>query len=466
MFEGNRLYIGGAAALLIGLLIAALMIELNTEQLVRDIKVLATAQTRKADVAQYVRLVVDAETSQRGYLLTQDSNYLDLYEQTRRRAPPLLDRITNSYLFEDVTPPSAEIRDKLNQLRQLGTAKLDELAASLTLNAANRRQDAIDLVRSNFGKRTMDALRAVASDLDANEDRHIATAFRQWRSGISTSRIMLAGGTLLNIALLVLVTLLLNRDLRGREAIARQMAQHTQDLELQVYRRTAQLSALSSHLQHVAEREKATIARELHDELGGIMVAATMDVAWLQKRLATDDEALTSRWQRLRTLLDDGLNLKRRVVETLRPTLLDNMGLVPAVQWIGQEICSRAGLKLTEQYPDQVPQLDEDAAIAVFRVIQEALTNVVKHANASEVSLTMALSDDALTIHIHDDGVGIASRHASRSSHGLASMQHRVTSFSGTWRITAPPTGGTAIDITLPLARICAHDARNGDHLV
>ncbi len=466
MFEGNRLYIGGAAALLIGLLIAALMLELNTEQLVDDIKVLATAQTRKADVAQYVRLVVDAETSQRGYLLTQDSNYLDLYEQTRRRAPPLLDRITNSYLFEDVTPPNAEIRDKLSQLRQLGTAKLDELAASLTLNAANRRQDAIDLVRSNFGKRTMDALRAVATDLDANEDQHIATAFRQWRSGISTSRIMLAGGTLLNIALLVLVALLLNRDLRGREVIAQQMAQHTQDLELQVYRRTAQLSALSSHLQHVAEREKAAIARELHDELGGIMVAATMDVAWLQKRLATEDGALTNRWQRLRKLLDDGLNLKRRVVETLRPTLLDNMGLVPAVQWIAQEICSRAGLKLTEQYPDQVPQLNEDAAIAVFRVIQEALTNVVKHANASEVSLTMALSDDALTIHLRDDGVGIASRHAARSSHGLASMKHRVTSFSGTWRITAPPTGGTAIDIKLPLARICADGDRNGDYLV
>ena len=345
MFEGNRLYIGGAAALLIGLLIAALMLELNTEQLVDDIKVLATAQTRKADVAQYVRLVVDAETSQRGYLLTQDSNYLDLYEQTRRRAPPLLDRITNSYLFEDVTPPNAEIRDKLSQLRQLGTAKLDELAASLTLNAANRRQDAIDLVRSNFGKRTMDALRAVATDLDANEDQHIATAFRQWRSGISTSRIMLAGGTLLNIALLVLVALLLNRDLRGREVIAQQMAQHTQDLELQVYRRTAQLSALSSHLQHVAEREKAAIARELHDELGGIMVAATMDVAWLQKRLATEDGALTNRWQRLRKLLDDGLNLKRRVVETLRPTLLDNMGLVPAVQWIAQEILLTRGVE-------------------------------------------------------------------------------------------------------------------------
>ncbi len=453
MFEGNRLYIGGAAALVIGLLIAALMLELNTEKLVSDIKVLATAQTRKADVARYVRLVVDAETSQRGYLLTQDSNYLDLYERTRHSAPALLDRITNSYMFEDVAPPSTEIREQLRRLREFGTAKLDELAASLTLNATNRHQDAIDLVRSNFGKQTMDALRAIADDLDANEDRRIANAFRQWRGGISTSRIMLVSGTLLNIALVMLVALLLNRDLGRREAIAEQLAQHTQDLEFQVHHRTAELSALSSHLQNVAEREKAAIARELHDELGSIMVAATMDVAWLQKRLATDDD-LTKRWARLRTLLDDGLNLKRRVVETLRPTLLDNMGLVPAVQWICQETCSRAGLKLTEQYPDRVPHLDEDAAIAVFRVIQEALTNIVKHANASEVALSMALNADALKIHIRDNGVGIATRHAARASHGLASMQHRVKSFGGTWRITAPSSGGTAIDITLPLSRI------------
>ena len=456
MFEGNRPYMWSVAAVLVGLLIAAFMLELNTEQRVRDIKTLATSQARKADVAEYVRLIVDAETAQRGYLLTEDPSYLQPYEHTRGSAPQLLDKISNDYLFEAADPPDDATRGDLNQLRELGGAKMDELVASLTLNSANRREAAIELVRTNVGKRTMDDLRVVAASLDDRENQRIESALSQWRSGIVASRAMLAGGTLLNIALLILVAYLLNRDLRRRESIAAQMEQHTQELEHLVHRRTAELSALSSHLQNVAEREKAAIARELHDELGGIMVAAKMDVTWLERRLTREGDDLALRWTRLRKLLDDGLNLKRRVVETLRPTLLDNMGLIPAVKWNYQETCARAGLKCTESYPEQELRLNDEASIAVFRVIQEATTNIIKHAKASEVALAMSLDDEHLYIEIRDNGVGIPTRQAARASHGLASMQHRITSFGGTWRISAPPSGGTKIEISLPLARILA----------
>ncbi len=346
MFRGNRLYLIGVAAMMIGLLIASLMLELNTQQRIKDIDFLATAQSRKADVAEYIRLMVDAESGQRGYLLTQDPQYLVPYESGRNRAPLLIDKISNSYLFDGDAPASDVTRGQLQRLRELGSAKMEELAASITMNSTNRREAALELVRTNYGRRTMSALRTVAEQFDEREDAQIGEALERWKGGTFASRAMLAGGTVLNIALLVLVAFLLDRDLRRREATKDAMEQHTHDLEELVQRRTAELSALSSHLQHVAEREKAAIARELHDELGGIMVAAKMDVSWLEKRLATDDPGLTLRWTRLRKLLDDGLNLKRRVVETLRPTLLDNMGLVSAVQWIYQETCGRAGLNV------------------------------------------------------------------------------------------------------------------------
>ena len=463
MFLGNRLYLASVAAVMIGLLIGALMLELNTEQRVRDIEVLSTAQARKADVAQYLRRMVDAETSQHGFLLTQDPQYLELYQEARRTAPDVLERVTENYLSGDHGLPSDAIRDDLNRLRELGNTKLDELAASFTLGAANQRQEAIDLVRTNLGKRTTDELRAVAADLDAREDRHMEEALRRWEHGTFTLRAMLVGGTMLNIALVVAVAVLLNRDLRRREEVSRELARHSQELEFLVTQRTAELSALSSHLQSVAEREKAAIARELHDELGGIMLAAKMDAAWLERKISASDGDLSVRWARLRKLLDDGLNLKRRVVETLRPTLLDNMGLIPAVKWLLQETCGRAGLKLTELYPDDDLRLNDEAAIAVFRVVQEALTNVVKHAKASRLTFSMLSNDQSLQIEIADDGVGIAPRHATRRSQGLASMQHRVTSFGGTWRINAPPTGGTLVKITLPRARVWSDARINGE---
>ena len=283
VFSGNRLYIVAVATLMVALLVASLMLELNAEARVANIKELATAQQRKTDVALYVRTIVDAETGQRGYLLTRDAIYLVPYEDARSNAEPILDRVVDSYMFGDKVPPSQNIRDALQKLRELGTAKMDELAASLTLEASNRHESAIELVRTDYGLRTMDALRKVADDLDTYENARIEAATEAWQGGISASRALVAGSTLLNMALLAFAAFLLHRDLRRRDLVALQQEQHNQELAVLVHLRTEELSALSSHLQTVAEREKAALARELHDELGGIMVAAKMDVAWLER---------------------------------------------------------------------------------------------------------------------------------------------------------------------------------------
>lgn len=239
---------------------------------------------------------------------------------------------------------------------------------------------------------------------------------------------------------------------------ARLRAQHNQELERLVQMRTQELATLSSHLQNVAEREKSAIARELHDELGGIMVAATMDVAWLERHVKPTDE-LKIRWNRLRKLLDDGVELKRRVVETLRPTLLDNLGLIPAVKWLYAEICVRAGLACSEIYSHEDLRLTEEAGIAVFRVVQESLTNIVKHARASEVYLSISVESESLKVVIRDNGIGIPSSRNVLQTHGLASMQHRVTSLGGTWQTQTPSGGGTEINVSIPMHRVLASTA-------
>jgi signal transduction histidine kinase len=187
-----------------------------------------------------------------------------------------------------------------------------------------------------------------------------------------------------------------------------------------------------------------------------LLIAVKMDVSWLQKRSPSAlDPAIQTRWTRVLKVLDDGVDFKRRIVESLRPTLLDNMGLLPAVRWITQETCDRAGLHYTESHPDTEPPLAEDAAIMLFRLVQEALTNIAKHAHASEVRVDIAMGDSEMTVVITDNGVGIATdRRDAIGSHGLATIRHRVRSFGGTLDIESLSPSGTLLRARLPLATI------------
>src|SRR6202451_1398619 len=185
---------------------------------------------------------------------------------------------------------------------------------------------------------------------------------------------------------------------RGRQA--RDLRDQKEELERQAALRTAELTALSTHLQGVSEQEKSALSRELHDELGGLLVAARMDVSWLQERLPTSTPSIEQRFKRIHEYLSAGVDLKRRVVEELRPTLLDNMGLFTALRWQFKETCRRAGLKCTETIPDSDPKFNPDAAIGVFRIAQEALTNILKHAEAKSADLIINIDRDNFVLRV------------------------------------------------------------------
>ena len=256
--------------------------------------------------------------------------------------------------------------------------------------------------------------------------------------------------------LVLLAGILISRNISRRVADAQRLMSEKQQLESVVAERTADLSALSSHLQQVQEQEKSELARELHDELGGLLIAAKMDVTWLRRKVAAEDDDSRSRWERVLAALDSGVDLKRRVVEQLRPTLLDNMGLYAALRWQLQESCGRAGLKCSDSMPAEELAISSTASIAIFRIAQEAMTNIIKHARATAVDLDIVVDDQELLMTIRDDGIGVAdvSRRAV-GSHGLLSMRHRVQALGGTWSLTPGAEGrGTRIQIRVPLSRI------------
>lgn len=423
------------------------------------------SQKRQVLLSELLERLSQAEAGQRSYLLTGDHVFLQGYQAASGRIEPLIDEFTNLLMGNGGRQiANSEQIDTLRHLRVLLGGKLAELSASIELYGTRGPGQATDLVRTGLSSSTTAEIRAAAATLrnaEQNEvNREVAQAERlRW-----VWRVLMGGVVLLNVALLIISAALLGRQARRRAELTEQLASENEELERRVRRRTSELSALSSHLQQLSEKEKAALARELHDELGGLLIAVKMDVSWLQKRSPNaQDPEMQSRWMRVLKVLDEGVDFKRRIVESLRPTLLDNMGLLPAVRWITEETCKRAGLHCTESYPDSEPQLADDASIMVFRLVQEALTNIVKHAQATEVDLQIGVSESELSVVITDNGVGITSeRHDAVGSHGLATMRHRVRSFGGRLDIEQASPRGTRVRASLPLAlllRSAAPDA-------
>jgi signal transduction histidine kinase len=219
----------------------------------------------------------------------------------------------------------------------------------------------------------------------------------------------------------------------------------------EISRRTQELSSLSAFLQTHYEREKAALARELHDQLGGILTPAKMDLSWLQARLGQDPQ-YGERMARLSNLIDQGIDLKRRIIENLRPSLLDHLGFAAAVQWFVDETCGAAKIR-SRVTISKLERLSPDLEIALYRVVQESVNNIVRHARAKNVDLIVERSPGGLRVAICDDGVGIEDlERARRQSHGVAGMTQRMRAINGTLDIVSRKGEGTRVEAFLPLA--------------
>ena len=254
---------------------------------------------------------------------------------------------------------------------------------------------------------------------------------------------------LVGLLLAAIAAIALIRNVRQRAEAAAELERQHDELKAQFDGQARELTDLARHLQHVQEEERARLSRGLHDELGGILLAARMDVTWMERHRLGEDASVKQRLERLRKVLDQGIELKRRVVEELRPTLLDTMGLLAALRWQTEETCKRANLRCTERYPDEEPRLNRAGAIALFRVVQEALANVAKHAKASNVDITFEVANQEVILTVHDDGVGAAPTDLARPrSHGIAGMRHRINVLGGRLDISSGPGRGTTVQVT------------------
>jgi signal transduction histidine kinase len=412
-------------------------------------KAVYDSQARQQALSEFMALVTDAETGQRGYLLTGDDSYLAPYHTAAAQIDSALDRLRDAYSQSEVA--KANIRELL----VLTGKKLGELEETIVTRKRTGTAPALNIVRTDVGKHLMDEILTVVMTMRKQEAAVFAAASARRQADLRQYVWISSAGLLLNIALVLLAARVVYGEMRRRARQAGDLRDQKQELERQVEERTRELASLSTHLQGVSEQEKSALSRELHDELGGLLVAARMDLSWLQQRLPTSDPHIEQRFKRIHESLSAGVDLKRRVVEELRPTLLDNMGLFAALRWQFKETCRRTGLRCSESIPEVELKFNPDASIGVFRVVQEALTNILKHADAKSAHLAVEVEGDTMRLLISDDGKGIpAIRLQDVLSHGLAAMRHRVAALGGSWDVRSPATGGTVVTASIPLPRM------------
>jgi len=225
-----------------------------------------------------------------------------------------------------------------------------------------------------------------------------------------------------------------------------------ENLQIQVEERTAELQDLSRHLLRVIEYEKARLASELHDELGAYLTVLRMDLAAIQRGLRSDAPGLIPRLDRALATLGETTDIKRRIVEGLRPSLIDTLGLEKALEMLTDQFARTSGLKWRLTVDPTLPLLDEHRSIALYRIVQEALNNIAKYARAGNVSIDLQQVAGGVRLEVADDGIGLPGDWRGRpGSHGIAGMRQRVEYFGGRFEIGAGPDGvGTCIVATVP----------------
>ena len=215
-----------------------------------------------------------------------------------------------------------------------------------------------------------------------------------------------------------------------------------------------QLRDLTAYLQTAREEERTRIAREIHDELGQTLTALKFDLSWLTKRLPRDNPDLAERAAVMSGLIDETIHTVRRVATELRPGLLDDLGLAAALEWQAQEFAERTGIACELRLGDEDVAIERNLATAVFRIFQETLTNIARHAAASKVQVEMERTAGELLLVVQDDGLGIAEEQAAdHKSLGLMGMRERARALGGEVAFYGTPGEGTTVILRMPLVK-------------
>jgi len=443
------------AAALLAVILDAFLFSYVIDSVEDNARVIQAARGEIDQLVAAKDLLQDAETGQRGYLLTGREQYLQPYLNATRDIDAVIARIV---AVPDLPPDQ---RARVDEIQRLTKLKFEELAQTIDLFRRGISGDALIVVQSDVGKAAMDRLRALIeerqADVQTSQNEARAKRARIFRWGLIVNIVMaaIAASFLLGLGIAIV------RHLTKRQEFERKLQLSNVELERAVAARTEELAKLSHHLLSVREEEKSALAREMHDGLGSSLTAVRMDL--LSARSAhSSPEGVRSAVDSALAALDTAIEQQRSALQGLHPRLLDTMGLRVALENYVAEFSKRTGIVSDLVFAEGTERLDDARSIALFRIVQEALNNVTKHSGAKSVHIRLDRAGQQITLKVVDDGAGIdASQDAPRASLGLISMRERARQFRGDCSIS-PAAGGRGAQLTATIRLDVAPRQTNG----
>jgi signal transduction histidine kinase len=409
---------------------------------VNALRQMVAEREARAKVLDLRKNILDAETGQRGYLLTGRAEFLVPYSTALKPIGHLLEALDAHYRGD----PSANA--VLDTLTGQVNARLSLIAETIRLKKEGKSDLANETLLTAFGKEQFDEIHQLGNRLLEIG----ATSVSASREAVDGMLLLGRIGVIALTAISLLALFLYLRHAAVAEAVQRELKRTIQaerdQLEIVVARRTEVLTSLAQHLQIAREDERQRLARNLHDELGALLTSAKLDAARIKSRLAGVAPEALERLTHLVETLNASIALGRSIIEDLRPSTLANLGLVPAIEILAREFGERSGVNVHRALAPV--KLRASAELMIYRLVQEAITNISKYAKAQQVWVAMASHDGQVQVSVRDDGVGFDSASRPGSAYGLVGMRFRVEAEQGKLEVVSAPGQGTTLEVQLP----------------
>ena len=392
----------------------------------------------RLQAAHLLQLLTDAESAEYGFVLTGQNKFLRRFEQAQKELPEIQLAVTGFFLAQGSDGAVAARR-----VGELTDRKFVQVARAIALARAGDVAAAGELGRDATAFAEVTELRDTL-----NVHLTKATAMQQVArvsiyDALLANRVAVGSLTLISLASLFLFLWQIRRQDRER-------SEESGRLKLEVQIRTARLTELATYFQSVREDERANVARELHDELGAVLTVSKLEIARARSKADAHPEILAALGRVIQSL-DQGIALKRRIIEDLSPSSLTHLGLKIALENLCHDMSQTLAIPVLLSMASF--KLADPAQLAVYRFVQEALTNVGKYASATQVTVALTVFANHVAVEVQDDGVGFDALASRVGHHGLSGMQFRAESLGGSMSVLSIPGRGSTLRIEFPQSR-------------
>lgn len=391
----------------------------------------------RLQAARTLQALTDAETAARAYLINgQEADRLEYREAIDTLAT------VQQGAFQFIADADPQRTVSVEAVRQRIQARVTALEDWMKATERGQRTRAHAMASSDRSRQAYAELRQEFDHVLSRAAAVQQTTRMSLFDAVMLNRVALHGLVLVAVLALAMFT----RQLRESDE---RKARESQYLALEVAVRTAEMRELAGHLVSTREDERGRVARELHDEMGGLLTAMKLELARLRRVPSLPAVAL-ERMGSIEQRLNEGIAVKRRIIEHLRPSSLEQLGLVAALEALCQDVAASLGIAVQPQL--EPVALDKEAELTVYRVVQESLTNISKYAKARNVWVSLAHHDGWARVTVRDDGQGFDIDQVPTGHHGLLGMRVRVESHAGSLAITSTRGQGTRVCAELPLS--------------